>query len=79
MRSGRVKRHPPVAPPMAAPVEARNDAPALVGMGVGSAQLLAQGYGESHPVAGNDSAGGRQMNRRVEIVLSEDGSRVAPR
>ncbi len=47
---------------------------ALVGMGVDRRQMSAQGYGETHPVAGNDNSGGRQMNRRVEIVLSdEDG------
>ncbi len=52
---------------------------ALLAMGVGRGQLATQGYGESHPVAGNDSAGGRQMNRRVEIVLSDEGGVVAPR
>jgi flagellar motor protein MotB len=30
-------------------------------------------------VAGNDSAGGRQMNRRVEIVLSAEDGSIAPR
>ena len=52
---------------------------ALVGMGVGGSQLLAQGYGEMHPVADNDSAGGRQMNRRVEIVLSDENGVITPR
>lgn len=52
---------------------------ALVGMGVNRQQLSAQGYGETHPVAGNDNAGGRQMNRRVEIVLSDENGVVAPR
>lgn len=52
---------------------------ALVGLGVGSERLTATGYGEAFPVAGNDSAGGRQMNRRVEIVLSDDGGVVSPR
>lgn len=52
---------------------------ALVGLGVGSTQLLAQGYGEMHPVAGNDSAAGRQMNRRVEIVLSDENGVITPR
>lgn len=52
---------------------------ALLGMGVNRAQLSSQGYGETHPVAGNDNAGGRQMNRRVEIVLSDEGGVVAPR
>jgi outer membrane protein OmpA-like peptidoglycan-associated protein len=52
---------------------------ALLGLGVSSGQLAAQGYGETHPVAGNDSSGGRQQNRRVEIVLSDDNGVVAPR
>ena len=52
---------------------------ALVSRGVESGRIGTQGYGESFPVAGNDSAGGRQMNRRVEIVLSDDGGVVAPR
>jgi outer membrane protein OmpA-like peptidoglycan-associated protein len=37
------------------------------------------GHGESYPVAGNDSSGGRQMNRRVEIILSDDGGSITPR
>ncbi len=52
---------------------------ALMSMGVNSTQLMAQGYGETHPVAGNDNASGRQMNRRVEIVLSDETGAVAPR
>ena len=52
---------------------------ALLGMGVDRAQLASQGYGESHPVAGNENAGGRQMNRRVEIVLSDESGVIAPR
>jgi len=41
----------------------------LVEQGVGSARLVASGKGESSPVAGNDSAAGRQQNRRVEVVV----------
>lgn len=52
---------------------------ALVGQGVGSTRITTQGYGESYPVADNDSAGGRQMNRRVEIVLSDESGRIVPR
>jgi len=52
---------------------------ALLGMGVTRGQLAAQGYGESHPVAGNETTGGRQMNRRVEIVLSDEAGALAPR
>lgn len=52
---------------------------ALLGMGVAQGQLAAQGYGESHPVAGNETSGGRQKNRRVEIVLSDEAGTLAPR
>ena len=52
---------------------------ALVGMGVASDRLSAMGFGEAYPVAGNDSASGRQMNRRVEILLSDDRSIIVPR
>lgn len=52
---------------------------ALVGMGVERSRIEARGYGEAFPVAGNDSASGRQLNRRVEIVLSDEAGRVAPR
>jgi len=52
---------------------------ALVSRGIAGDRIGTQGYGESFPVAGNDSAGGRQMNRRVEIVLSDDSGVVAPR
>ncbi|MDO9075215.1 MAG: OmpA family protein [Rubrivivax sp.] len=52
---------------------------ALVSRGIAADRIGTQGYGEAFPVAGNDSAGGRQMNRRVEIVLSDDSGVVAPR
>ena len=45
---------------------------ALLSQGVGSDRLATMGYGESFPVAGNDSASGRQLNRRVEIVMSDE-------
>lgn len=41
----------------------------LLGEGIASNRVTTRGYGESNPVAGNDSADGRQLNRRVEIVL----------
>lgn len=37
--------------------------------GVPSGRLLAQGRGEREPRAGNDTAAGKQLNRRVEIYL----------
>lgn len=52
---------------------------ALVEMGIGAERLSTRGYGENFPVAGNDTAVGRQMNRRVEIVLSDDQGNVKSR
>jgi outer membrane protein OmpA-like peptidoglycan-associated protein len=43
----------------------------LSGQGISSTRLSASGKGESDPVAGNDSAAGRQQNRRVEVVISD--------
>jgi outer membrane protein OmpA-like peptidoglycan-associated protein len=42
----------------------------LVSQGVGSGRLVASGKGMSSPVAGNDTATGRQQNRRVEVVIN---------
>lgn len=42
----------------------------LTGQGIGSSRLVASGKGRSDPVADNDSASGRQQNRRVEVVIS---------
>ena len=52
---------------------------ALVGAGVGAERIRTQGFGEQFPVAGNADAGGRQMNRRVEIVLSDDSGLIPAR
>jgi outer membrane protein OmpA-like peptidoglycan-associated protein len=42
---------------------------ALVKRGISSSRIDARGYGPSFPVASNDNAAGRQLNRRVEIVI----------
>lgn len=47
---------------------------ALMGMGVNSNRISTRGMGEASPVAPNDTAAGRQMNRRVEIVFPEQGN-----
>ena len=50
---------------------------ALLQRGVSGSQVRSLGKGETTPVAGNDTASGRQANRRVELIFSQDGSRVA--
>jgi OOP family OmpA-OmpF porin len=39
----------------------------IVGHGIAAARLTAKGFGESRPVADNDTAEGRALNRRVEL------------
>jgi outer membrane protein OmpA-like peptidoglycan-associated protein len=52
---------------------------ALIGMGISGDRISTQGYGEAFPVAGNDTASSRQLNRRVEIILSDENGNIAPR
>jgi outer membrane protein OmpA-like peptidoglycan-associated protein len=47
---------------------------ALAGLGIDSSRITVRGLGESYPVASNDTAAGRQLNRRVEIVLPRNQS-----
>lgn len=42
----------------------------LINQGIDPSNMTAQGYGESYPVATNDTAAGRKLNRRVELVIS---------
>jgi len=44
----------------------------LVQQGISADAIVASGFGKSEPVASNDTAEGRQQNRRVELVLSGD-------
>lgn len=52
---------------------------ALQELGVSGERVVIRGFGETHPVAANDTAQHRQLNRRVEIVLSDAGGKVVPR
>jgi outer membrane protein OmpA-like peptidoglycan-associated protein len=44
----------------------------LIQNGVDGASITARGLGKSQPVASNDTAAGRQLNRRVEMIVTGD-------
>ena len=50
---------------------------ALMQRDVARSQVTAIGKGENFPIASNDSVDGRQSNRRVELIFTEDQTRVA--
>ncbi len=54
-------------------------ASALGSMGVPRDRIAMRAYGEAFPVAPNDTASNRQLNRRVEIVLSNENAQIPPR
>jgi outer membrane protein OmpA-like peptidoglycan-associated protein len=53
---------------------------ALTARGVDSSRIGTEGYGKAYPVASNSESGGRQLNRRVEVVIGgNNGTAIAPR
>jgi outer membrane protein OmpA-like peptidoglycan-associated protein len=53
---------------------------ALLSRGVDASRIGTEGYGKSYPVADNGDSGGRQLNRRVEVVIGgNDGTPITPR
>jgi OOP family OmpA-OmpF porin len=50
----------------------------LITQGVEPTRIGAVGYGEQLPIATNDTAAGRQANRRVEIVVLDAGEPIPP-
>jgi outer membrane protein OmpA-like peptidoglycan-associated protein len=53
---------------------------ALMVRGIDSSRIGTEGYGKGYPVANNNDSGGRQLNRRVEVVIGgDDGTGIAPR
>jgi chemotaxis protein MotB len=46
----------------------------LTSQGVSPNIISAKGFGDTHPVASNDSAQGRAQNRRIEIVMEGPGA-----
>jgi outer membrane protein OmpA-like peptidoglycan-associated protein len=51
----------------------------LIIQGIDPTRVVTRGYGERFPVATNDTAAGRQQNRRIEIVILNPGDIDAPR
>ena len=53
---------------------------ALISRGIDSSRIGTEGYGKSYPVADNNDSGGRQLNRRVEVVIGgNNGTPISPR
>jgi outer membrane protein OmpA-like peptidoglycan-associated protein len=52
---------------------------ALLGRGVDGSRITTEGYGKEYPVASNNDASGRQLNRRVEVVIGNNAAPIAPR
>ena len=40
-------------------------------MGIAANRLAAEGYGQEHPVASNDTEEGRALNRRISVRVTE--------
>jgi outer membrane protein OmpA-like peptidoglycan-associated protein len=52
----------------------------LTGQGMATGSVTSRGFGKTQPVVSNETAAGRQQNRRVELVISGDiiGSEIGP-
>lgn len=46
---------------------------ALVLRGVDGSRIITKGYGKKYPIASNSTESGRQQNRRVEIIILNEG------
>jgi outer membrane protein OmpA-like peptidoglycan-associated protein len=53
---------------------------ALRARGVDASRIGTEGFGKAYPVASNNESAGRQLNRRVEVVIGgNNGTPIAPR
>ena len=46
---------------------------ALMEKGIARDRAITKGYGKSYPVASNETEAGRQQNRRVEVIILDEG------
>lgn len=51
---------------------------ALVTAGIAPQRMVARGYGANYPVASNQDAAGRQLNRRVEFIIADQEGGLVP-
>jgi outer membrane protein OmpA-like peptidoglycan-associated protein len=52
---------------------------ALQERGISPDRVAIRGYGQDYPLAANNTSENRQLNRRVEIVFSDDAGRISQR
>ena len=52
---------------------------ALLARGIAENRIRVRGYGEAFPIATNGTAAGRQQNRRVEVVISDERGNIPDR
>lgn len=52
---------------------------ALLSQGIEGERVETRGYGKQYPVSSNDTSAGRQQNRRVEIVISDEDGNIETR
>ena len=52
---------------------------ALTMRGIDPSRISTEGYGKAYPVASNSDSGGRQLNRRVEVVIGNANTPITPR
>jgi outer membrane protein OmpA-like peptidoglycan-associated protein len=45
----------------------------LVSKGIAEERITPKGYGKKYPTASNDTAAGKQENRRVEVIILNEG------
>lgn len=52
---------------------------ALIDRNISPVRIEVRGYGEQYPVASNNTDAGRQQNRRVEVVISDNHGEIVER
>jgi outer membrane protein OmpA-like peptidoglycan-associated protein len=58
---------------------ARSIRNALSQLGIEPNRIKIRGYGQSFPISSNETSAGRQRNRRVEIIISDENGKIPAR